>query len=330
MKVLFIGGTGTISNACTHTLFADNIDLTLLTRGNRNHRIPTGVKTILGDIHSLDSSTLDKIRDAKFDIVVNFVAFDKEDVQRDVEYFSGHIGHYIFISSSSVYRKPLNSGPLKEDHPIGQTGWDYADRKAQAEGFLQSLPNDFNFSIIRPNTTYSEFVLPTGFPGLGYGLVTLLKDRRPILIHDEGKVKWRFTHNSDFAANFLNFIKCDRPSGEAYNFAFGEVISWGDSYRKIAKVFGLEEPEFVTIRTEQLMQLDDDLGQSFIGDKAYFQDFNLEKLEKITGSIIHKMTLDKGLKVCQDWYFKQSKDQKFGEKSIQRMQELIKKYHGRS
>ena len=133
MKVLFIGGTGTISNACTHALISDGIDLTLLTRGNRNHRVPDGAKVIKGDITALDQKTLSKLRDLRFDLVVNFVAFDKNDVQRDVGYFSEYIGHYIFISSSSVYQKPLLKGPLKEDHPIGNTGWRYADLKAEAE-----------------------------------------------------------------------------------------------------------------------------------------------------------------------------------------------------
>ena len=138
-------------------------------------------------------------------------------------------------------------------------------------------------------------MLPTGFPGLGYGLVRLLEDNLPILIHDHGDIKWRFTQNTDFASNFLNFIKSELPTGEAYNFAFGEVISWGDMYRKIAEVFQLDPPDLVSIPTDKLMQLDSDLGESFIGDKSYFHDFDLSKLKNLTGQIVHDVTLEKGL-----------------------------------
>lgn len=330
MKVLFIGGTGTISNACTHALISDGIDLTLLTRGNRNHRVPDGAKVIKGDITALEQETLSKLRELRFDLVVNFVAFDKNDVQRDVGYFSEYIGHYIFISSSSVYQKPLLKGPLKEDHPIGNTGWRYADLKAEAENYLKSIADRFSHSIIRPNTTYSEFVLPTGFPGLGYGLVRLLEDNLPILIHDHGDIKWRFTQNTDFASNFLNFIKCELPTGEAYNFAFGEVISWGDMYRKIAEVFQLDLPELVSIPTDKLMQLDCDLGESFIGDKSHFHDFDLSKLKNLTGEIVHDVSLEKGLGICKNWYLENRSGQNFGARSINRMQELIEVHNDRS
>src|SRR5271168_4796409 len=51
MKVLFIGGTGTISTACTKLAAERGIELTLLTRGQREASIPRGVKTVTADIH---------------------------------------------------------------------------------------------------------------------------------------------------------------------------------------------------------------------------------------------------------------------------------------
>ena len=50
MKILFIGGTGTISMAITRLLAKQGHDLYLLNRGTRNDEIPSGVKTIIADI----------------------------------------------------------------------------------------------------------------------------------------------------------------------------------------------------------------------------------------------------------------------------------------
>ena len=50
MRVLFIGGTGIISTACTKLAAERGIDLTLLTRGQRAAEIPAGVKTLHADI----------------------------------------------------------------------------------------------------------------------------------------------------------------------------------------------------------------------------------------------------------------------------------------
>ena len=44
MKVLFIGGTGVISSACTRLAAERGIDLTVLTRGRRSADLPAGVE----------------------------------------------------------------------------------------------------------------------------------------------------------------------------------------------------------------------------------------------------------------------------------------------
>ena len=43
MKILFIGGTGTISSAITQLLAAEGHDLWLLNRGNRRNEVPDSV-----------------------------------------------------------------------------------------------------------------------------------------------------------------------------------------------------------------------------------------------------------------------------------------------
>jgi uncharacterized protein YbjT (DUF2867 family) len=59
MKVLFIGGTGIISSACTQLAIQQGIDLYLLNRGETSKRgpLPAGVKVLRGDIHDPDSVT---------------------------------------------------------------------------------------------------------------------------------------------------------------------------------------------------------------------------------------------------------------------------------
>ena len=50
MRILIIGGTGTISSAITRQLAAAGHDLWLLNRGNRNDEVPSNVKQIIADI----------------------------------------------------------------------------------------------------------------------------------------------------------------------------------------------------------------------------------------------------------------------------------------
>ena len=50
MKILIIGGTGTISSAITRQLAESNNELWLLNRGNRKNEVPANVKQVIADI----------------------------------------------------------------------------------------------------------------------------------------------------------------------------------------------------------------------------------------------------------------------------------------
>ncbi len=50
MKILFIGGTGIISTACTALAAKRGLDLTLLSRGQHESHLPAGVKTLIADV----------------------------------------------------------------------------------------------------------------------------------------------------------------------------------------------------------------------------------------------------------------------------------------
>lgn len=65
MKILIIGGTGTISSAITRQLAAEGHDLWLLNRGNRNSDLPQNVRLITGDIKEHPET---QIEDQEFDL----------------------------------------------------------------------------------------------------------------------------------------------------------------------------------------------------------------------------------------------------------------------
>ena len=54
MKILFIGGTGTISSAITEQLTKTDHELFLLNRGNNNASLPKNVRVITPDINNED------------------------------------------------------------------------------------------------------------------------------------------------------------------------------------------------------------------------------------------------------------------------------------
>src|SRR6266481_359704 len=104
MKVLFIGGTGTISSAVSRQVIENGAELYLLNRGLQGMEIE-GSKRLTADVKNPEEVRA-AIDGLTFDVVVNWIAFTEDEIERDLALFSGRTGQYIFISSASVYQKP--------------------------------------------------------------------------------------------------------------------------------------------------------------------------------------------------------------------------------
>ena len=123
MKVLFIGGTGFISSSVSRMAVQRGFDLYLLNRGMRAVDIP-GSKRLIADIQHREQ-VLKAIHGLQFDAVVDWVAFKKEDIERDLELFRGKTGQYVFISSASAYQKPPMHYLITEETPLENPFWEY-------------------------------------------------------------------------------------------------------------------------------------------------------------------------------------------------------------
>ena len=114
MKVLFIGGTGTISHGCARRCMELGIDLWLLLRGTRDSRLPSNAKVLHGDIKKDPRRVRDMLAEHSWDCVVDWVVYDKEDVRRDIEIFGGRTKRFIYVSSTAVYSKPFQAPMVDE------------------------------------------------------------------------------------------------------------------------------------------------------------------------------------------------------------------------
>ena len=75
MRILLIGGTGTISMAITKKLFQEKKhEIYLLNRGNRIKELPEGIISIICDIER-EEAVKQALFGIHFDVVVDFIAF---------------------------------------------------------------------------------------------------------------------------------------------------------------------------------------------------------------------------------------------------------------
>ena len=202
MKVLFIGGTGIISTACTALAAERGIDLTLLNRGRRAADLPPGVKTLAADIED-EGGVAQALGGASYDAVVDWIAFTPAQIERDIRLFRGRARQFVFISSASAYQRPVSHYLITESTPLANPYWDYSRNKIACEERLTRACREegFPITIVRPSLTYgdTQITLAVNSWAKSYTVVDRMRRGKRVIVPGDGSSLWTITHNSDFA-----------------------------------------------------------------------------------------------------------------------------------
>jgi nucleoside-diphosphate-sugar epimerase len=298
MKVLFIGGTGIISSACSKLALERGIELYHFNRG-LSHRKIDGVNTIKGDIRDLGSARR-ILAQYTFDVVVNWINFVPDHVKGDVELFKGRVKQYIFISSASAYQKPVVKLPITEKTPLENPYWQYSRDKIACEEYLmrEYSAADFPVTIVRPSHTYDNTLLPTDW---GYTVLDRIKKGKKIIVHGDGTSLWVLTHHKDFAVGFVGLLGRQEAVGQAYHITSDELLPWNSIYELLARACGVEL-NCVHIPSDVIARYDERMGMSLLGDKAHSVIFDNSKIKSLVPDFNATISFTEGVHEIVQWY----------------------------
>jgi nucleoside-diphosphate-sugar epimerase len=299
-KVLFIGGTGIISSACAPRAIAQGMDVFLFNRGQSWRKPAAGAHLVNGNIHEDGEQLRSFVRENHIDVVVNWIAFHPNDVQRDVDLLNGLLKQYVFISSASAYHKPVLKLPITEETPLHNPYWEYSRNKQACEELLMQAhrEQDFPATIVRPSHTYDKSLLP--FSGR-YTIVERMKQGKPVVIHGDGTSLWVMTHHADFAVGFVGLLGNSAAVGEIFQITSDEVLTWNQIYETIADAFGAKL-KAVHVASETIAKYDADLGPGLLGDKAHSVIFDNTKIKKFVPEFDARIPFRQGAQEIAAWY----------------------------
>lgn len=283
MKILLIGGTGTISTAITRQLSASEHELFLLNRGNRAGEVPSNVTILTADIND-EEAVAKKLEGLTFDAVCEFIGFVPEQLERDYRLFKGKTKQYIFISSASAYHKPVRDYRISEATTLANPYWEYSRNKITCEEYLLKMYREYGFpiTIVRPSHTYGLRSVPVAVHG-DHGSWQVLKrmlEGKQVIIHGDGSSLWTITNNEDFAKGFIGLIGNPHSIGEAFQITSDESVTWTQIYQIIADCLGVELKPYYVSSTFLADISDYDLTGNLLGDKAATVVFDNSKLKK--------------------------------------------------
>lgn len=299
MKILIIGGTGTISTAISRRLAESGHELYLLNRGNSNDMLPSNIKFINADINN-EKEAAEKLNGLSFDAVCDFIAFIKPQLERDYRLFNGRTKQFVFISSASAYNKLPSDYIITEGTSLANPYWEYSRNKIECEEYLMKMYRDNRFpvTIVRPSHTYCEKSVPLGVHGNNgsWQVIKRMLEGKPVIIHGDGTSLWTVTDSRDFATGFIGLLGNPHAIGEAFQITSDESLTWNQIYQKIADALGVElKPYYVS--SEFLAAVSDyDFTGSLTGDKSNSVVFDNSKLKRAVPDFRTAIRFDEGIK----------------------------------
>jgi nucleoside-diphosphate-sugar epimerase len=326
MKVLFIGGTGIISTACTELAVARGLELTVC---NRSRREPVkGARQLTGDIN--DPALAHALAAEHWDAVVDFLTFDPETAERRIALFRGKTGQYVFISSASAYQKPATHLPITESTPLANPFWDYSRNKIATEERLTRAYREegFPITIIRPSLTYGNIVVPLAVNSWekSFTAIARLRAGKPLIIPGDGLSLWTITHNSDFAKALIGLLGHPGAIGHPVHITSDEALTWNQIYEYTAEAAGVRAPKFVHIATDFITACLPDLVGSLAGDKSHSALFDNTKIKRLVPDYVATTRYREGIKQTLAWFDADPKRQQVDPAEDNRWDRLIAAY----
>jgi len=300
LRVLFLGGTGIISSACSRLAVERGIELLVLNRGRSTDRpLPAAATVLRGDARD-PASVREALGDREFDAVVDWVAYTPGDVQADIAAFRGRTGQFVFISSASAYQTPPSRMPVVESTPLRNPFWQYSRDKIACEELLRAAYRDEGFpvTIIRPSHTYDKTELPLYG---GWTAVARMRQGKPVIVHGDGTSLWTLTHHADFAQGFVPLLGHPRTLGDSFHITSDDVLTWDQITHALAAAAGVTA-DIVHVPSEVIAAADPEWGAGLLGDKAHSMVFDNAKLRSVVPGYRAIIPFEQGAREMVAWH----------------------------
>jgi nucleoside-diphosphate-sugar epimerase len=224
-KIALLGGTHFIGYHLLRNLLSRGCQVTIFNRGITRPPIPLPeeVKVVIGNRNN--SKDFQQLFCKEFDVVFDLSGYNENHILPIIRDYKSNIGHYIFCSTSSVY-KTSSSCLLDEESPRDFTRNTYGGDKAFIEELLlrEFKAQKWPVTIFRPNGVFGPYDF--GVPTLQAWLVFYrLINSLPIPVINEKKSSFSLLYVDDLVNGFIQAMNSENSHGKIYGIAGDEVSS---------------------------------------------------------------------------------------------------------
>ncbi len=289
-NILLIGGSGILSSDICKLAIERGIIVTIANRGKKKEFMNPKARMVTIDIRRDTVEALQmKLCDRKYDVIVDFITFNLEQLKKTLQVIKGCCNQYIFVSSATVYKEKIIDEPYSEIDEIGNKEWDYCYSKSECEWYLMKHKNEIGseYTIVRPYVTYGATRMPFQIAPIEYyTIINRILCDKPILVMGR-ETKCTVTSTKDFAVGILGLFGNKDAFSEAVHITANHVTTWG----KIIEILGRQIGKNVLVVdiSQEYLQNVKEIGFEFAelsGDKGRNMVFDNSKIKRLAPEFI--------------------------------------------
>lgn len=286
MKILIVGGMGIIGSGITESAAKKQYDVFVLSRRKLYGRfLEMGIKGISGDWK--DDRTAESVLAEEFDVVVDTIAMDREQLIRSMNLCEGKCKHYIFISTDSVYNHPTFN--IKEEAGIHaeELQWSYGRKKREAELYIIENKDKYSFmvSTIRPVVTYGLMRIPIGFASRKneYTVIRRILSGKPVIAIEDNGSYHSICHSSTLGRVAVEMFCNPECDGQFYHISDDKVYTFDEIIYGLGQMLGVW-PKVIHISSKEFCMLDYGKYCELVYDKEPNSTVDNSKAKELAGS----------------------------------------------
>lgn len=300
MKILFLGGAGMIGSAAAAEAVRQGHQLTIVTRSEPRRRVPPHARQLRADVQQV-GELRSVLAGSTYDAVVNWVGFTPAQLDGHPELFAGLAGQYVFISTCSVFARPVPQLPITESSPRRQPVFGYARDKIACEELLTGAyrDGDLPLTIVRPFHTYDATVVPLL---AGWTAIERMRAGRPVVVQGDGTSLWSLTHASDFARALVPLLGNGHAIGESVNVVSGDILTWDQIHLTLAAAAGVTKPVLAHRASETIATEWPSWGEVLEHDFRHSMLFDTGKLTRLAPGFAPRVSFAEGARAIIEYY----------------------------
>ena len=234
MDILILGGTRFVGRHIVEAFAAAGHRVTVLTRGQSEADLPSGVERLTGDRDAADGG-MAALAGRRWDTCVDVSGYQPRQVRASTGALRGRVGGYVFVSTVSVYAEPdravVHEGdpllPAWPDEVAAVTGETYGPLKVACETIVQEVFPDAA-TILRPQIVAGPDDYTRRYPAWPERAARAAEGQTPVLAPGDGQDFLQVIDARDLAHLTVGLTEARRPG--IFNVA-GPRLTWVEFLR---------------------------------------------------------------------------------------------------